>query len=163
MFEFFLKFWLLLVQLPSTIALSKSSGFASLAPKEEYLRQCSLGNLDWFQKNYPNMIEPFVVNKLTANGESCAHLLAKSGSKDTMEVTRYFLKSGGRANSVTNVPNGANPTALAINVMRNNYDVVELMLEGSVKTDVKFRNENNNEVTVMDLAFQVSERSERAL
>ena len=104
-----------------------------------------------------------MVNKLTANGESCAHLLAKSGSKDTMEVTRYFLKSGGRANSVTNVPNGANPTALAINVMRNNYDVVELMLEGSVKTDVKFRNENNNEVTVMDLAFQVSERSERAL
>ncbi|GMH70115.1 hypothetical protein TrRE_jg9123 [Triparma retinervis] len=139
----------------SVLALSKHSGFHSLAPPETYLEACAAGDQLWFKQNYPNAIEPYVVNKVNSAGESCLHLVAKSSGPGAVEVTRRFINSGGRFNAKMRTKTGDNPTALAVHVEYGNYDAMQLMLEAHAWTNITFRYNGGAEedITVMDVAL----------
>ena len=86
-------------------------------------------DVQWFKDNYPNQIEPHSVNGKTPSGESCIHLSAyNSDQTSAVEVLRRYMNSGGRFNAPARNPTGANPTALAVNILRGNVDAVKAML-----------------------------------
>lgn len=87
-------------------------------------------DVQWFKTNYPNQIEPHSINKPTPSGESCIHLTAyNSDQAGAVEVLRRFMNSGGRFSAPARNPRGANPTALAVNILRGNVEAVRSMLE----------------------------------
>ncbi|GMI44565.1 hypothetical protein TrCOL_g2358 [Triparma columacea] len=137
------------------LGLSKHSGFHSLAPPETYLEACSAGDEQWFKQNYPNFIEPYVVNKVNPAGESCLHLAAKSSGPGAVEVTRRFLNSGGRFNAKVRTKTGDNPIALAVHIEYGNYEAVKMMLEHHAWTNITFRYNGGAEedTTVLDVAL----------
>ena len=110
-------------------------------------------DVQWFKINYPNQIEPHSVNGKTPSGESCVHLSAyNSDQKSAVEVLRRFMNSGGRFNAPSRNPRGANPTPLAVNVLRGNLGAVEAMLVGNVDVNVTFRRDDDVHINAMDVA-----------
>ena len=129
-----------------------------MAPPETYHEACLAGDSQWFSNNYPNAIEPYVVNRVNEKGESCLHLAAKSSSVGAVEVTRRFLNSGGRFNAKVKTATDDNPTALAVNVEYGNYDAIKIMLEHKAWTNITFRYNGRSEedTNVMDVAMALA-------
>lgn len=142
---------------PASAGVSRHSGFVSLASPETYLEACAAADVQWFKTNYPNFIEPHSVNQATPMGESCAHLSAfNDDQKAAEEVLRRYLNSGGRFSSAGRNKAGANPTALAVNVLRGNVGAVKMLIEHNADLTTLFRNGNNGNEDSQVNAFDVA-------
>ena len=152
------SWFIFLLAAPASAGVSHHSGFVSLASPETYLEACAAADVQWFKTNYPNFIEPHSVNQATPLGESCAHLSAfNSDQTAAVEVLRRFLNSGGRFNNAARNKVGANPTALAVNIVRGNLEAVELLVHHNVDMTKLFRNGNDaSEVKAFDVAIEAA-------